>query len=376
MIRWLAVALLVLAVLGVARADAPPAPEYRMPPRVTSVHLDEILGLRRLDVPGRPRLTGVLPEEVAQVAPSAGRVMVVAGGYGRLYRPGMPKPLWSGAVDGPWALSPDGKRLAVAGADSVRVVTFEKPRKTRWFSTNGPVRPLFSRDGKRLMLVDGLLELVTHDLVKNVPAARARLFKGGGMVESLYLFPDGRTLFFNLQREARNGSAYCRDLPTGRTSMVVSYNAVDWTARYRVSWDGRFMWSGSVLPDGRGTSVVSDIARIGVRGDDESPILMQALMTFMGNEGRPGVASVGNAAAYGIADRIELLDPVASTLTRIEGWPVHPGEGGPVPIGFLEPQGMLAVHLGPSIYLVPIAFATAHSTPVTARRPLDDPPVR
>ena len=177
------------------------------------------------------------------------------------------------------------------------------------------------------------------------------------MLESLYLFPDNRTLFFNLQRERGNGSAYCRDLPSGRTALVGSYNAVDWTARYHVSWDGHYVWCGSVLPDGRACSVVSDVDRIGVRGEDETPIHMQALVTFIGGEGRPTVASVGNAVAYGIADRLELLDPQAATLTRIEGWPVHPGEGGPTPIGFLEPQQALVVQLGSSIYVIPVQIA-------------------
>lgn len=367
--RVLTLLLLLLSAVAGANAEGPEPPEYRVHPTVTTVTLDQIPTLRRLDVPGRPRLAGVMPDEIAQVAPAAGRILIASGGFGRLYRPGTPKPLWSGPVDGMWALSPDGRRLAVAGPSSVVVRDLEKPRRTRWLPTRGPARPLFSRDGRRLLLVDGQLRLETYDLGAWTAPSPSRLFRGKGMLESMYLFPDGRTLFFNLQRERGNGSAYCRDLRSGATSLVASYNAVDWSARYAVSWDGRYVWSGSVLPDGRGCAVVSDVSGFGVRGEDETPIRMQTLMTWFGTAWRPGVASVGQAVAYAIEDRVEILDPAASTVTRIVGWPVQPGEDGPGVLGFLEPQQMLAVQLGPSIFLVPVRFAPASSTPPSPSTP-------
>lgn len=360
-----AVAMVLLLLMAVARGDETPQPEYRTAPHVSSVSLDSIPGVVRLDVPGRPSVAGLLPDEMVQVAPGGGRILITSGGGGRLHRPlwkrsaGRSGQLWSGSVEGPCALSPDGTRMALVGGHAVDVVKFLDARRVRLLRripTPGPVRALFSRDGRRLLLVDGDLRLEIWDLEKRVPPERMKLAIDPGMLEYLYLFPDNRTLLLNVKRESNAGRLYCVDLRTRRSALASAYNALDWTSLYRVSWDGRWVWTGHDLHGPGGSVVISDVEHFGLRREGESSLTMRAAMTWSSGRWRPGIASVGSAVAYAIDDRIEVLDLAANTVLRIEGWPVRHHEEPPAPVGFLEPQRLLAVQLGPSVYLLPVRY--------------------
>jgi len=355
---WAPLALLaaLLCCSATALAQEGEGPSYAVQASVKTLPLADLPGVVRLDCPGRPRGSGSAPDEVAQVAPLGGRVMLVSERWGRLYRPGVAKPLWSGRVDGVWTLSPDGRKLAVATHGGVTLTDLEHPRRTRWFAAAGTPRPLFSRDSRRLLIIDEQLELITHRLDKHAPPSRARLFRGGAMLDYAYLFPDGRTLFFTLLRTAGNGSTYCRDLPTGRTGLVTAFSGVDWSARYRVSWNGQFVWSSARLPDSRLLETVALVTGLGVRGESDAPIVLSPLASFDSQRTVPAVASVGNATTYAYRDRLELFDLVERVVTRIEGWPVAAGGDSPTPIGFLEPQKQLAVLVGTSIYLLPVGM--------------------
>jgi hypothetical protein len=342
------------------------AQEYRVPPQAVTVRFEDVPGVVRLDVPGRPRVAGILPEEMVAVAPRAGRVFIVHGGGGRLYRPlGRPRPLiWSGRVAGAWALSSDGNRLALEGdggvVDVYKLVGHDRTRLLRRIHPPGPVRLLFSRDSRRLMLIDGQLMLESHDLEKRAAPRRLRLVPKGeeGMLESIEMLPDNHTLVYNVQRENGEGGLYCCDVQSDRIALAAAYHGEDWTSSYRFSWDGRFVWTGTRMSGG-GSEVVSDVDHVGLRGADEAPLVMRALMTWPGPPGRPGIATVGSAVAYSIGDRVEVYDPSARRLIRIVGWPTRQYEADPAVVGFLEPQRMLAVQMGASVFLLPVAYRGA-----------------